>query len=144
MSTDRHTLSKAERLKSYKKIRLLFEKGQKLKLYPIVVYYHIKQSSSASLDNRTVQMGVSVGTRYFKKAVDRNLIKRRIREAYRKNNAALKRELMKNESSLDVFFVYTTTELFAYDQLESTMVKVLQVLQEKIVGNQNLNPENSL
>ena len=142
MSVTRHTLSKAERLKSYKRIRLLFAEGQKFKVLPLLVYYQVRELAIHSNETIPIQMGVSVGARYFKKAVDRNLIKRRIREAYRKNNADLKQELMDIAIGLDVFFVYTSTELLSYSQLESSMLKAIQILLEKINKSQQPNTDN--
>lgn len=142
MSVTRHTLSKAERLKSYKRIRLLFAEGQKFKVLPLLVYYQVRELTVHSNETIPIQMGVSVGARYFKKAVDRNLIKRRIREAYRKNNADLKQELMDIAIGLDVFFVYTSTELLSYSQLESSMLKAIQILLEKINKSQQPNTDN--
>ncbi len=142
MSVNRHTLSKAERLKSYKRIRVLFAEGQKLKVHPLLVYYQIREQLDNSNETIQLQMGVSVGARYFKKAVDRNLIKRRIREAYRINNTDLKQELMGKAIGLDVFFVYTSNELLPYTQLETTMQKALEILLEKMSKIQQLNTEN--
>ena len=142
MSVARHTLSKSERLKSYKRIRLLFAEGQKFKVHPILVYYKVREQSLLLSDKSPLQMGVSVGARFFKKAVDRNLIKRRIREAYRKNNALLKQELMGVEQGLDVFFVYTSNALLPYSQLETMMIKALQLLLEKINQSQKQHTEN--
>lgn len=142
MSVNRHTLSKAERLKSYKRIRVLFAEGQKLKVHPLLVYYQIREQLDNSNERIQLQMGVSVGARYFKKAVDRNLIKRRIREAYRINNTDLKQELMGKAIGLDVFFVYTSNELLPYTQLETTMQKALEILLEKMSKIQQLNTEN--
>ena len=53
-----------------------------------------------------LQMGVSVGARYFKKAVQRNLLKRRIREAYRKQKHALEELLQVSPYRMDLFLVY--------------------------------------
>lgn len=142
MSVTRHTLSKAERLKSYKRIRLLFAEGQKFKVLPLLVYYQVRELAVQSNETIPIQMGVSVGARYFKKAVDRNLIKRRIREVYRKNNADLKQELMDKAIGLDVFFVYTSTELSSYSQLEASMLKAIQILLEKINKSQQPNTDN--
>ena len=142
LSVSRHTLSKAERLKSYKRIRLLFGEGQKFKVLPLLVYYQVRELAVHSDETFPIQMGVSVGARYFKKAVDRNLIKRRIREAYRKNNADLKQELIGRAIGVDVFFVYTSTELLPYSQLEATMLKALNILLEKISKNLQPNTDN--
>ena len=90
MTSSRQTLSKSERLKSYKKIRILFGEGQKFRVQPLLVFYQFSTNNDDRPQPDTLQMGVSVGARYFKKAVDRNLLKRRIREAYRKNNLELK------------------------------------------------------
>lgn len=142
MSVARHTLSKAERLKSYKRIRLLFAEGHKFKVHPLLVYYQVSVKAAHSNESHPLQMGVSVGARYFKKAVDRNLMKRRIREAYRKNNTLLKQELTGAERGLDVFFVYTSNELLPYSELETTMLKALQLLLEKFNQNQKQHTEN--
>ncbi len=142
LSVTRHTLSKAERLKSYKRIRLLFAEGQKFKVHPLLVYYQVNEKVVNSKDSSLLQMGVSVGARYFKRAVDRNLIKRRIREAYRKNNSLVKQALMASEKGLDVFFVYTSNERLLYNQIETTMLKALQILLEKIKYSQQQQIEN--
>jgi ribonuclease P protein component len=138
----RHTLSKADRLKSYKRIRLLFADGHKVKVHPFLAYYQVRELSVDLINGNPLQMGVSVGARYFKKAVDRNLIKRRIREAYRKNNTVLKQELMTQAKGLDVFFVYLSTESLSYQQLETAMLKVVQLLLGKINDSRQLNSEN--
>jgi len=71
-----YTLSKNERLKSLKAIRHLFENLQKCKASPMLVYYHVEPINSSDSEAFPLKMGVSVGARNFKKAVDRNLMKR--------------------------------------------------------------------
>ena len=132
MSVPRQTLSKNERLKSYKRIRILFAQGQKMRVQSFLIYFQFQPHLSDAPELAHLQMGVTVGTRYFKKAVDRNLIKRRIREAYRKNNAEVKRVLVQHKLDMDVFFVYTHAEVLPYNQLESSMQKALQLLTDKI------------
>jgi len=132
LSVTRHTLSKTERLKSYKRIRVLFTTGLKFKVQPLLVYYQITSNATSEEKVEFLQMGVTVGSRYFKKAVDRNLIKRRIREAYRQNNQELKLVLRNSNYRMDLFFVYTISEKLSYDQILEPMKKSLQNLVDKV------------
>ena len=74
-----HTFRKEERLNKEKWIQELFTKGSSFHLYPFKVLYLPNPESGARLH----QVLISVSSRKFKRAVDRNKIKRRIREAYR-------------------------------------------------------------
>jgi ribonuclease P protein component len=132
LSATRQTLSKNERLKSYKRIRLLFAEGQKMRVQSLLIYFQFQPTIPDAPALGHLQMGVTVGARYFKKAVDRNLIKRRIREAYRKNNNDIKSVLAEHKMNMDVFFVYTHAEVLLYNQIESSMQKALQLLTDKI------------
>ena len=74
------TLGKQERLKSKKLIGKLYEEGKAIKVFPLrMVYIQTEHTSKFP-----VQVGVSVPKRNFKNAVDRNRIKRLLRETYRK------------------------------------------------------------
>ena len=75
----KHTLGKQERLKSRKMIGKLFEEGASIKKFPFRLVY-LKTTHTSKFP---VQASFSVPKRNFKKAVDRNRIKRLIREAYR-------------------------------------------------------------
>jgi ribonuclease P protein component len=141
MTSSRQTLSKSERLKSYKKIRILFAEGQKFRVQPILVFYQFSTNNDDQPQQDALQMGVSVGARYFKKAVDRNLLKRRIREAYRKNNQELKDAIHVGKTNLGVFFVYAQQEMNNYQLIEIAMVKALEILREKLYKKDSpINP----
>jgi ribonuclease P protein component len=121
----KQTFSKAERLNSKKIINQLFEKGSEktdsVFLYPFRVVYLTQQNPQI----RLVSIIISVSKRSFKKAVDRNLIKRRIREAYRLN----KNLIYKIESSifpLNIAFVYVGKEILPFSSIESKMISVLE------------------
>lgn len=75
------TFNQKEKLKSQKLIELLFAEGQSVMAYPLRLVY-LNMSSSEDV---LIKAGVSVSKRQFKKAVDRNRIKRLLREAYRLN-----------------------------------------------------------
>ena len=76
----KNTLGKKERLKSKKLIGKLFEEGKSIKKYPFRLMYLIQDKNSFKIKT---QASFYVPKRNFKKAVDRNRIKRLIKEAYR-------------------------------------------------------------
>lgn len=78
------TFNKKEKLKSQKLIEQLFAQGQSVVAHPLRMVY-IKTEFNTPVK---IKAGVSVSKRHFKKAVDRNRIKRLIREAYRLQKAA--------------------------------------------------------
>ena len=127
----RHTLSKTERLKSYKRIRILFAQGQKFKVFPLVVYFLLRVEEVEGVE-AVLQMGVSVGKRHFKRAVDRNLLKRRIREAYRKQKHEMKETLAALGISMDIFFVYSNARISDYTEIETAMANGFSLLKDKI------------
>ena len=75
-------------------------------------------------------MGVAVGSRNFKKAVDRNLLKRRIREAYRLQKNELRAVLLESQTVLEVFFVYGDNQIADYATISNAMKKILEKLQD--------------
>jgi ribonuclease P protein component len=129
-----YTLSKNERLKSLKAIRHLFEFGQKFKVAPLLVYYHMETMPAA--EAFPLKMGVSVGARHFKKAVDRNLLKRRMREAFRKQKLPLMEMLRQHQLHMDVFFVYSHALLSDYATIAQSMENALGKLINQIEKNQ--------
>src|SRR5690349_2446645 len=103
------TLNKTERLKRRKIIEQLFSEGRAVTAFPIRVQYKLGQPETAQL-----QAGFSVSSRNFKKAVDRNRIKRLLREAYRLQKAPLEQALQTKQQQLALFLIYTGKELPAY------------------------------
>ena len=105
----RHTFSAKEKLKSRKAIDALFRLGKSFSLFPFRVFY-IREDPATAIQagagdippGAPVQVGVGAAKRNFKRAVDRNRIKRLLREAYR-----LQKHDLKAVPGLRVFILYT-------------------------------------
>ena len=125
-----YRLQKNERLHSKKSIKELFDKGSSFFIYPFKVLYLSLNSEHAE----TNQVLFSVSKRKIKKAVHRNYIKRRMKEAYRLNKSIL----ISTESKNRLAFVYVSSELEDFDTIESKIKKILK----RIAGPNNLpNPK---
>lgn len=117
------TLGKNERLKSRKQIEQLFSEGKKFTLAPFRIHYILNKPATTSL-----LFGAGAGSKTFKKAVDRNRIKRLIREAYRLQKKNLQEKLKEQKSQLSVFFIYTGKEMPVYKEVYDKTGKVLDKL----------------
>ncbi|GAA4279563.1 ribonuclease P protein component [Aquimarina mytili] len=112
------TFNKKEKLKSSKAIDLLFSEGKSISKYPIRLVYR----KSNFDDDVTFKVGVSVSKRNFKKAVDRNRIKRLLRESYRKN-----KYIVPNTTHQFTFmFLFSGKEMPEYSLIESKIKGILQ------------------
>ncbi|MBS1660482.1 MAG: ribonuclease P protein component [Bacteroidetes bacterium] len=106
----RFTWKKAEKLKSRKLIEQVFKQGKSFSLFPYRVYLLLLPADAPA----PLQAGFGASSRNFKKAVDRNRIKRLSREAYRLQKQPLLDRLKEKGSSMAVFFIYTGKELPDY------------------------------
>lgn len=116
----KHTLSKKERLKSRKSIDSLFMEGRRFGIAPFRVFYQFTQQE--------LKFGVGVSHRNFKKATDRNRVKRLVREVYRLQKNGLAACLSAKGGGMNLFFVYTDKELPEYTTLFEKMEKAIQKL----------------
>jgi ribonuclease P protein component len=106
---------KSEKLRLKKDIERLFEKGKNKFYMPLSVKFLKIEEASKNL------CGVSVPKRKMKKAVDRNRLKRQMREAYRLNKHILEAEDLKYH----MMFVYSKNEKSPYQDIEKAMVILL-------------------
>ena len=125
---------KTEKLKSRKLIEELFASGKSQNIFPIRVSYKflpLQDNEKAGL-----QVGVSISKRNFKRAVDRNRIKRLLREAYRLQKNELIELLEEKKKKGYVFFIYSDKQLPEYSTVFSTMTKCLEILKRKAAINE--------
>ena len=123
---------KKEKLKSRKLVEDLFATGKGINVFPIRVLY--KFLPLEEKEKSILQVGVSVSSRNFKKAVDRNRIKRLLREAYRLQKKDFLLFLKERDLKGCVFFIYTDKTLPAYRTIFDTMTKCLKSLERKIIN----------
>jgi ribonuclease P protein component len=130
------TLGKNERLKSRKAIDLLFSKGQRIAHFPFRAFYLFEKNDRC---NSPLQCGVGVSARNFKKAVDRNRIKRLTREAYRLQKAILDIKMRGSTKTLSLFLIYTGKELPDYilvkEKIAFLLQKLLQIADENTAAD---------
>lgn len=117
------TLGAAERLKSRKLIEKLFKEGKSVNVTPFRVLYLFLEESKECL-----QAGFSASSRNFKKAVDRNRIKRLTKEAWRLQKNEVEALLEKTGKHLIVFVIYTGKELPEHILVQQKMKLIIQKL----------------
>lgn len=117
------SLGKQERLKSRKLIDQLFKDGKRINAFPFRVIYTL-----LSEDAELLQAGFGVSSRTFKKAVDRNRIKRLTKEGYRLQKQQLAQFLQENNKKMVVFFMYTGKEIPDYNTVYQKTGTILEKL----------------
>jgi len=117
----KNTFPKSERLHSKKLIQELFQRGSFFYSFPFkVLFLPIEEEGPH-------QILISVSKRKFKNATDRNLIKRRIKEAYRLNKHILYSN-QEAQPSVAIAYIYTGKEIPAYQFIDSKMTKSFKKL----------------
>ena len=115
------TLCKDERLRGKKAISNLFDAGHTFFQTPYKVFW-VKTPETHLYP---VCFAISVPKRRFKRAVMRNLLKRRTREAFRINKQILSNAISDNRQ-VRLMLVYASDKLLTYAELEESMKKILQ------------------
>ncbi len=105
-------------LRHKKVIRKLFKSGSSFSIYPIKIIFEIKPEGQH-------QVLFSVPKKKFKKAVERNKIKRRLREAYRLNKHILN---INDKSKLNIAYIYISEQILPFDSLQDKMIESLKKL----------------
>lgn len=121
----RNTLGKQERLKSKKLIEKLYAEGDSVKTFPLRMVY----VQTAHTSDFPCQLGVSVAKKNYKLAVDRNRLKRLMRETYR-----LQKQIVYNNLEEPYVFMisYIGREEIKYEDLYLKMEKLLTLFIDKV------------
>lgn len=118
------SLSKDKKLKSRKSIEQLFSVGKGIHRFPVrAVYFH------ESGVEKEFKIGVSVPKKKFRKAVERNLLKRRIKEAVRLNQFRLE-----IPGKIHIMFIFTGTEILSYSEIEKSVIALFDSLNSILNG----------
>ena len=128
------SFGKEYKLCSKERISELFEGKKSIKHFPFVLHYlanrHANQKTS-------FQIVISAPKRSFRKATERNRIKRLLRESVRKNKVILEQFLHGYDAHLSLFLVYTGKEEFPSTVLDKKMGKTFHELTKQLI-NENL------
>ena len=113
------TFSKKEKLKGKKSFDVLFAEGKTLKAYPIQLRYLPMDFE----DQARFKVAVVAPKRKFKKAFQRNRVKRLLREAYRRNKSAVFNNI---EGNFALLFLYLGNTMPTYIEAETAIQQLLQ------------------
>jgi len=102
---------------------MVFNKGKHFNLPPLRVSWLLVDGHS----DEPLQIGVGASGKHFRKAVDRNRIKRVLREAWRLQKIPLKQMLTQKEKKAAVFIIYTGRDL---PDLDTVMSKIKEVIEK--------------
>ena len=121
------SFKKGERLSGKKIISSLFQSGRYVASYPLRIIF-IK----SDVGRYPAEVAISVPKRLFKNAVDRNLLKRRIREAYRLNKPEFYSRLLKINGGLKLIIQYRHDKIVDYHTIENGLKKALEQVLRKL------------
>lgn len=141
MEKERYTFGKNDRLKGVKSVALLFGDGKSFFSYPFRIVWTLTLAHPGT-PSRT---GISVPKREFKRAVDRNRIKRIFRESWRHRKKGLDGLISEHNKEIDIMFIYTGREIPSLSSMDSyidkAMAKFSLILKPELT--EDGNPENN-
>ncbi len=132
------SLKKKERLYHKKLIDELFKNGKSFVAFPFRIQYLFMKREE---DDAKAQILISIPKKRVKKAVGRNLLKRRVREVYRQNKYKLV-DLIDDDIKLVFSFIYITNDIVDYNKCNSSFEKVVKRM-KNIIEKESKNDEKT-
>jgi ribonuclease P protein component len=129
----RYTFKKAERLKKRKCIEQLFAQGRSVFIPPFKIFYTFF-SLSDQQPRYPARVAFSVPARYFRKATQRNRIKRLMREAYRLEKYRLYDYLLRQHKCLHWMMIYQGREMPKFEDVQQKMRLIIERMIEMDEG----------
>jgi ribonuclease P protein component len=129
------TYKKTDKLKSRKQTQHLFSTGQAINVFPIRLIYTIEpiEGTAANLSLTSVlQAGVGAPSRTFRKAVQRNRVKRLLREAYRLEKPNFISQAALDNKRVNLFFLYTDALVLTQVEIQGKLKEALSILVTKL------------
>ena len=126
------TYQKKDKLKSRKQMQFLFSKGTAITIHPIRLLYTIEKEEAGIFSNGLLQAGVGAPSRQFRKAVQRNKVKRLLREGYRLEKPNFTNSINLTNTRLNLFFLYVDANVQTQQEIQATIKLLLQKLADKL------------
>ncbi len=123
------TLGKEERLKNNLAIQELIQHGRAVSVYPLKIFWNFSPDLHQKYPARAA---MSVPKRKFRRAVDRNLMKRRMKETYRNNKHILYNTLNQHEKKIHLIILLLSDEFIPYKRMDELMLEILHKLAIKL------------
>lgn len=122
------TLAKSERLCSRKSFESLLSSGLSYFTYPFKVIWRKMDNQ----EDESIKIAFTVPKRRFKRANKRNLLKRRMKEAYRLNKLPLKNYLISQNLSIQILVVYVSSDALPFNEIELKLKNVLDYVLKEV------------
>jgi ribonuclease P protein component len=130
------TYQKQDKLKSRKQLQNLFALGKSMSNSPLRLIYILENidAGNSNPGSLVLQAGVGAPTKQFKKAVQRNRVKRLLREAYRLELPDFKAQLALQGLRLNIFILYMEANVLPQVEINAKMKLILSQLVKRIHG----------
>ncbi|MFP4046275.1 MAG: ribonuclease P protein component [Bacteroidales bacterium] len=131
----RNKFQKEERLKSREQILSLFKEGNTTKAGNIKLIWKYDKLPKSETNSPYIKVGFSVPKRKIKKAVQRNRIKRKLREIYRLQKDILLDSLKNKNIKLNLFVIYLAEVDFSYHHMEKNFISAAKKMTDTILNS---------